>query len=85
VISPDGHPELEVKVLHITGLRVRPGDRVVAGKTKLAQHATRFPFSSEVDAFTARPAWPHVHIEVTKLAVPSAAPQPGKSLTFGCP
>jgi len=85
VISPDGHPELEVKALHISGVRVRPGDRVVAGKTLLAKHATRFPFRSQVDAFTADPAWPHVHMEVTQLDVPDARPQFGKSLTLGCP
>lgn len=84
VISPDGHPEIEVKILHISGLRVRPGDRVVAGKTVIAQHATKFPFRSQIDAFTAGMAWPHVHIEVTQLAVPSAMPELGKSLTFGC-
>src|SRR2546423_1260093 len=42
-ISPVGHSEIEVKMLHITGLDVRPGDRVVAGKTIVAQHATKFP------------------------------------------
>lgn len=83
VISPVGHPELEVKMLHISGLRVRPGDRVVAGKTVVAMHATRFPFASEVDAFT-KHHWPHVHIEVTQLAVPNAKPQVGKGLAFGC-
>lgn len=85
VISPDGHPELEVKVLHISGLRVRPGDRIVAGKTPIAGRATKFPFRSQVDAFAGGPAWPHVHIEVTKLGVPSATPVAGPStLAFGC-
>jgi hypothetical protein len=85
VISPDGHPDLEVKILHITGVRVRPGDRVEAGKTPLAWRATKFSFGSQIDAFTAKPAWPHVHMEVTKLAVPSAVPVPGVSkLAFGC-
>ena len=82
-ISPVGHPELEVKMLHISGLRVRPGDRVVRGKTILALHATKFPFTSQVESFGSR-GWPHVHIEVTRLAVPSAKPQPGKGLAFGC-
>ena len=85
VISPDGHPELEVKMLHVTGVRVRPGDRVVAGKTPVARHATRFPFGSQVDAYTDGRAQPHVHMEVTKLAEPSTTPEVGKSLRFGCP
>ncbi len=83
VISPAGHPELEVKMLHITGLHVRPGDRVTQGKTVIASHATKFPFVSEVDVFTHQHL-PHVHIEVTPLAIPSAVPQPGKGLAFGC-
>jgi len=83
VISPVHHPELEVKILHVTGLLVHPGSKVVAGKTAIAAHATKFPFVSEVDVSTPHHQ-PHVHIEVTPLAVPSAKPQPGKGLTFGC-
>jgi murein DD-endopeptidase MepM/ murein hydrolase activator NlpD len=79
VISPDGHPELEVKMLHISGRRVRAGDRVVAGVTLLAKRSTKFAFGSQVDAFTAAPAWPHVHMEVTRLDVPSATPVTGPS------
>jgi hypothetical protein len=82
-ISPVGHPELEVKVLHVAGLRVKPGDRVVAGKTPIARHATKFPFGSQVDAFSEGPAWPHVHMEVTQLEVPDATPVVGQSLTIG--
>jgi hypothetical protein len=74
IISPDGHPELEVKILHISGRSVRAGDRVVAGKTVIATKPTKLPFGSQVDAYTAKPAWPHVHIEATKLDVPSAKP-----------
>ncbi len=65
VIEPDDRPGWEVKVLHIDGVRVRAGNRVVAGRTVLAPHATRLPFESQVDEVrTADPAWPHVHIEV---------------------
>lgn len=83
-ISPDGHPELEVKMLHISGVRVRPGDRVEAGKSVIAKRPRRLPFSSQVDAFTENPHWPHVHMEVAKLAVPSAVPAPAKLLQTGC-
>src|SRR5437899_3242229 len=31
VITPDDHPSWRVKILHILGLQVSPGDRVVAG------------------------------------------------------
>jgi hypothetical protein len=85
VISPAGHPELEIKLLHISGLRVRPGDRVVAGKTLLAKRPTKLPFGSQVDAYSShRPAWPHVHMEATRLTEPSATPVAGPStLAFG--
>jgi murein DD-endopeptidase MepM/ murein hydrolase activator NlpD len=65
VIAPDAQPGWEVKLLHIDGVRVRPGMRVVAGQTVLAPRATQLPFESQVDELrTVDPAWPHVHIEV---------------------
>jgi len=77
VIEPDAHRGWEVKVLHIDGLQVRPGDRVTAGETVLAPRATQLPFESQVDEFrTAEPAWPHVHIEVVDPSIPDR-PNPG--------
>jgi biotin carboxyl carrier protein len=70
VIEPDVHPGWEVKVLHIDGVQVRAGDRVTAGETVLAPRATQLPFESQVDEVTARPAWPHVHIEVVDPSIP---------------
>ena len=70
VVRPDAQPNLEVGVLHITGVRVRPGQRVEAGSTVLAAHATLFPFSSQVDDYTATP-WPHVHVEVVDPTIPN--------------
>ncbi len=64
VIEPDARPGWEVKVLHIDGVRVRAGQRVVAAETVLAPRATRLPFKSQVDEVTAKPPWPHVHIEI---------------------
>ena len=81
VIEPDDHPGWEVKILHIDGVRVRPGDRVVAGRTVLAPRATQLPFDSQVDEVrTASPAWPHVHIEVVDPAIPDR-PTPGGGCT----
>lgn len=70
VIAPDAQPAWEVKVLHIDGVQVQPGDRVVAGVTVLAPRATVLPFTSQVDAHTADPAWPHVHLEVIDPSIP---------------
>ena len=70
VIEPDDRPGWEVKILHIDGVRVRAGNRVVAGQTVLAPRATQLPFESQVDEVrTAEPAWPHVHIEVVDPTV----------------
>ena len=77
VIEPDDHPGWEVKVLHIAGVTVRAGNRVVAGTTVLAPGPTQLPFESQVDEVrTAEPAWPHVHIEVLDPSVPDR-PGPG--------
>ena len=65
VIEPDSHPGWEVKVLHIDGVRVRAGHRVVGGTTVIAPGPARLPFGSQVDEVrTADPPWPHVHVEV---------------------
>lgn len=76
VVEPDGHPGIEVKVLHILGLHVRTGDRVLAGETILADRPNQLPFRSQIDAFTGDPAWPHVHIEVVDTSIPDR-PSPG--------
>ncbi len=76
VIEPDGHPGIEVKVLHILGLHVRTGDRVEAGVTVIADHPNQLPFRSQIDGFTGSPAWPHVHIEVVDTSIPDR-PSPG--------
>lgn len=76
VIAPDARPQWEVKILHIDGLRVRSGERVVAGETVLAPRPTRLPFASQIDDVTADPAWPHVHIEVVDPSIRNI-PSPG--------
>ena len=76
VIEPDERPGWEVKILHINGVRVRAGDRVVAGETVLAPQPTRLPFESQVDEHIAPPPWPHVHIEVVDPSIPDR-PNPG--------
>ncbi|MEX2393331.1 MAG: hypothetical protein WD826_02510, partial [Actinomycetota bacterium] len=73
VIAPDAHPNWEVKLLHIDGVAVRPGDRVVAGETLMAPRATKLLFKSQVDKITAKPSWPHVHVEVVDPQIPNVA------------
>jgi murein DD-endopeptidase MepM/ murein hydrolase activator NlpD len=79
VIEPDSHPGWEVKILHIAGVAVRAGNRVVAGQTVLAPGPAHLPFESQVDEIrTAEPAWPHVHIEVVDPTIPD---RPGPPCT----
>lgn len=78
VIEPDDHPGWEVKLLHLAATRVRAGQRVEAGVTVLAPGPTRLPFASQVEEGAARPAWPHVHVEVDDPSIPDL---PG---TGGC-
>ena len=75
VIAPDAHPGWEVKVLHIEGLAVRIGQRVVGRETVLAAKPRRLPFTSQVDELTNDP-WPHVHVEVVDPSIPDR-PTPG--------
>ncbi|HUQ40753.1 MAG TPA: M23 family metallopeptidase [Acidimicrobiales bacterium] len=70
VIQPDGQPEWEVKVLHMSGVRVERDQRVEAGVTVIASRANRLPFASQVEEVSARPPWPHVHIEVVDPRIP---------------
>jgi len=77
VIEPDDHPGWQVKMLHIDGVRVRPGARVQAGVTVVAPRATRLPFESQVERGSHRPAWPHVHIEIDDPNVPDRPTGPG--------
>jgi putative cell wall-binding protein len=74
VIAPDARPSWEVKVLHVRGVSVRPGDRVVAGLTRIAAAPRIFPFASQVDRYSQPRSWPHVHVE---LVDPSVPPRPG--------
>lgn len=70
VIEPDEHPGWEVKLLHIDGVRVKAGDRVVAGETVLAGGPTPLPFKSQVDDHGGG-GLPHVHLEVVDISIPN--------------
>ncbi len=59
-------PSLVVTMLHVTGLRVGVGDKVMAGKTVVADHATSFPFVSQIDNYLDGRPRPHVHVEARR-------------------
>ncbi len=68
-IQPDGHPEVMMEILHVTDPTIEVGDRVVAGKTVIAESANLLPFSSQIDRFAklGGAAMPHVHVEMQRL------------------
>jgi biotin carboxyl carrier protein len=65
VLRPDDAPDLLVKVLHVEGVVVSPGDKVAAGETVVAGSGRILPFSSQVDRIVGE-RLPHVHIEVVR-------------------
>lgn len=65
-IMPADRPDLRVVLIHVDGVRVRPGDAVTAGETVLATTANRFPFASHIDRYSEPDRWPHVHLEVKR-------------------
>lgn len=71
VIDPDDRPGWEVKVLHVHGVTVAPGDRVAAGDV-IAAGPRALPFASQVDKESADANWPHVHVEVVDPSIPPA-------------
>ncbi len=76
-IEPDEHPGWQLRIFHIDGVVVAPGDRVEAGVTVVAPRATQLPFESQVDEHTAEPSWPHVHMELVDPSVPDRPTGPG--------
>jgi hypothetical protein len=68
VIRPDENPDLRVVIIHVTDLRVRTGDRVVAGVTPVAAPRV-IPFKSDINDYVG-PGIPHVHIEVKRRGTP---------------
>jgi hypothetical protein len=57
-------PRLSVEMIHLRGVRVRPGDRVFATLSVIG-YPRVFPFRSQVDDYI-RGGNPHVHIEITR-------------------
>lgn len=69
VIEPDGVADREVKLLHVVGVSVAPGDRVEATDV-VADRSRSFPFRSQVDRLSGPDDWPHVHVEIVDTTVP---------------
>jgi hypothetical protein len=67
LIEPAGRPDLLVMVLHITGVPVAEGDRVIGGVTPIGTSwGNDAPDSQENDYFDDQ--YPHVHVELEAAA-----------------
>jgi murein DD-endopeptidase MepM/ murein hydrolase activator NlpD len=80
-IVPSGRPDLLVRVLHVEGAVVEPGQEVRAAETVIAHTTRQLPFASQIDRYAGE--GPHVHIEVLHRpehmppeAPPEAPPEP---------
>ncbi|MDR3685475.1 MAG: hypothetical protein P4L93_00725 [Coriobacteriia bacterium] len=62
-IKPDGSPHLRVVMIHITGVKVKKGDRVVGGVTPVAV-VRHLPFVSTINRFVPVKPIDHVHVQV---------------------
>jgi hypothetical protein len=71
-IRPTGESRLSVLMIHLRGVRVRPGQPVFATLSVIG-FARVFPFRSQVDDYI-RGGNPHVHIEITKPHPPRIPP-----------
>jgi hypothetical protein len=61
-IRPEGDPAFRVVMIHLKGVRVRPGDSIVQGVTRLGEPRV-LPFSSQSDDYVPSHD-PHVHLEI---------------------
>jgi hypothetical protein len=64
-IKPDGATHLRVVMIHITGVKVKKGQRVVGGVTPVAV-VRHLPISSTINRFVPVKPVDHVHIQVNK-------------------
>jgi hypothetical protein len=61
-IRPEDDPGFRVMMIHLQGVRVRPGDSIVQGVTRLGEPRV-LPFSSQSDDYVPSHD-PHVHLEI---------------------
>lgn len=64
-IVPDDNPRMLVTVLHVTGPKVRVGQRIRGGADLIARGARKFPFYSQIDGLGGRGNG-HVHVEMRR-------------------
>lgn len=63
-VRPLKAPSVRVVLVHVSEVGVEVGDLVIAGTSVIADRATEFPFTSQIDRETEPDFFPHVHLEV---------------------
>ncbi len=66
VIRPRGSPNKRVMIVHVTGPRVEPGDRVISSVSKIGT-VRNLPFGSQIERYEDAP---HIHIEIHQQVAP---------------
>ncbi|MBE0475581.1 MAG: hypothetical protein IBX62_00550 [Coriobacteriia bacterium] len=69
-ISPDGWPEVDVVLIHVDAVKVRPGDRVEAGATGIAEvRRLSDRLDHQLAAYTGD-GGDHVHMQLNRVGAP---------------
>lgn len=73
-IQPDGWPEVDCVLIHITNVRVHKGQRVTGGVTRIASvRRLSSKFAIQLATYTGD-GGDHVHMQLNRLAVPGKLP-----------
>ena len=69
-IQPDGYKDLDVVMIHVKDVAVSPGDRVVAGETRVARvRKLSDKFYDQLASYT-KDGGNHVHLQVNDATDP---------------
>ncbi len=69
-IRPDGYPDLDIVMIHVTDVSAKPGDRVQAGETRIAAvRKVSDKFYVQLSSYT-KGGGNHVHLQVNDATDP---------------
>lgn len=78
-IKPEGRDDVDVVLIHVTDVKVKPGDRVKGGVTQLASiRKMSDKIEIQLGGYTAN-GGDHVHVQLNRIDTGGALPAPGDS------
>jgi murein DD-endopeptidase MepM/ murein hydrolase activator NlpD len=78
-LQPDGWDDVDVVLIHIDGVQIAPGDRVVAGVTQIATvRKMSDKIEIQLGGYTPN-GGDHVHVQLNKVDVPGVYEPPDES------